>query len=266
MKRFMKEQFDKYIEYLPFVILMAFIVWRPMFDFATPSGEHVSATKQSLKEQPLAAQYIKHGGDSSHKVHGIDVSYDQGVIDWTKVLETDVAFVYLKATDGMTYTDPMFHRHMTALAKQDTLLYGAYHFFEAEDDPEKQAENYLRQVSEYSPHLLPMVDVEVTEHQDPEEIKKRLKVFSDKVEAATGCLPMIYSYRSFWDLDIGPSFDHHVFWLADYAKKMDAPKNVKNLTLWQYSDRGSVKGITGPVDLDVVTRGDNGLDDIRCAK
>ncbi|MBJ7536462.1 glycoside hydrolase family 25 protein [Marinomonas transparens] len=252
----MKEQFNKYKKYLPLAILIVFILFRPTFNGSTLPETHKS----------LAEQYAQHVGANTKPIHGIDVSYDQGEIDWAKIMQTDVGFVYLKATDGMTYTDPTFHQHMAILSKQTTLLYGAYHFFEAEDDPEKQAENFIQQVSAYSPHLSPMVDVEVTKDQDPVEIRKRLKIFSDKVQAATGCLPIIYSYRSFWDLDIGPNFDQHVFWLADYAQKMDAPAKVKKLTLWQYSEKGRVNGISGPVDLDVIMTGEDGLTAIRCTK
>ncbi|MFT4764312.1 MAG: lysozyme [Oleispira sp.] len=250
----MKELFNKYKKYLPFAILIVFIACRPTFNDSTLPQVHIS----------LAEQYFQHVGEKSKPIHGIDVSYDQGDIDWKKVMQTDVSFVYLKATDGITYTDPTFHRHMSVLDKQKVLLYGAYHFFEAEDDPEKQAENYIQQVSDYSLQLSPMVDVEVTKDQDPEEIQKRLKIFSEAIEMATGCLPIIYSYRSFWDLDIGPSFDQHIFWLADYAKKIDAPTSVKKLILWQYSETGVVNGISGPVDLDVIMSGEDGLKNILC--
>jgi lysozyme len=250
----MKEQFNTYKKYLPLAILIVFIACRPTFNGSTLPQAHGS----------LAEQHFQHVGENSKPIQGIDVSYDQGDIDWGKVMQTDVGFVYLKATDGITYTDPTFHRHMSVLDKQETLLYGAYHFFEAEDDPEKQAENFIQQTSDYSLQLSPMVDVEVTKDQDPAEIQRRLKIFSDNIEAATGCLPVIYSYRSFWDLDIGPSFDHHVFWLADYATKMDAPASVKKLILWQYSETGTVNGISSPVDLDVIMSGEDGLKDIRC--
>lgn len=252
----MKEQFHKYKKYLLLAILIVFIACRPTFTGSLLQQSHTS----------LAEQYFLHVGEKMKPIHGIDVSYDQGYIDWEKVMQTDVRFVYLKATDGMTYIDPTFHRHMSILSNQEKLLYGAYHFFESEDDPEKQAKNYIQQVSAYSPILLPMVDVEVTKDQDPQEIKRRLKIFIDKVHHATGCLPVIFSYRSFWDLDIGPSFDRHVFWLSDYAKKMDVPGRVKKLTLWQYSEEGTVNGISGPVDLDVIISGEDGLTEVLCTK
>jgi len=211
----------------------------------------------------LAEQYLRHTGEKSNEIHGIDVSHDQGNIDWAQVMTSDVNFVYLKATDGITYTDPRFHGYMSAL-RDKKLLYGAYHFFEAEDDPEKQADNFLKQISSYPLRLSPMVDVEVTKDQNPQEIKTRLQTFLNKIHTATGCQPVIYSYSSFWQHNIGAEFNQYVFWLADYAKIINPPQGVNNLTIWQYSDKGRVKGISEPVDLDVILTGEEGLNKIRC--
>lgn len=38
---------------------------------------------------------------------GIDVSHHNGKINWGQV--PDVEFVYVKATEGATYVDPMYH-------------------------------------------------------------------------------------------------------------------------------------------------------------
>ncbi len=41
-------------------------------------------------------------------VPGIDVSYWESGIDWPKVRATGQRFVFIKATEGETYTDPTF--------------------------------------------------------------------------------------------------------------------------------------------------------------
>jgi len=233
--------------------LILFLMFRPTLNIASFESSSNS----------LAEQYIQHTGETSNKIHGIDVSHDQGNIDWSQVAKADIDFVYLKATDGITYTDPRFHSYMSDLLDKE-LLYGTYHFFEAEDDPEKQADNFLKQISSYPLRLSPMVDVEVTKDQDPQEIKTRLQSFLNKVHTATGCKPVIYSYSSFWQHNIGTEFNQYVFWLADYAKKINPPKGVDNLTIWQYSDKGRIEGISGPVDLDVILTGEEGLNKIRC--
>ena len=41
---------------------------------------------------------------NARTVTGIDVSHHQGHIDWKKVAAADIDFVYVKATEGATYT------------------------------------------------------------------------------------------------------------------------------------------------------------------
>ena len=46
-------------------------------------------------------------------VPGIDVSYWDSGIDWPKVRATGQRFVFIKATEGETYTDPTFETNWT---------------------------------------------------------------------------------------------------------------------------------------------------------
>ena len=63
---------------------------------------------------------------------------------------------------------------------------------------------------------------------------------------AWGLYAMVYTYSSFAEtalnLDTLAPFD---LWLADYRGKRPARKHG----LWQYTNKGRVPGISGPVDL-----------------
>ena len=59
---------------------------------------------------------------------GIDVSRHQGRIEWQKVPIRDISFVYIKATEGATYTDPYFHYNIKGAAEAGFKV-GAYHYF-----------------------------------------------------------------------------------------------------------------------------------------
>lgn len=48
---------------------------------------------------------------------GIDVSYHQEWIDWPKVSASGVRFAILKASEGETYTDPMFEENFRGAAE-----------------------------------------------------------------------------------------------------------------------------------------------------
>ncbi len=75
-------------------------------------------------------------------LQGIDVSHYQGTIDWQKVAQAGIRFVFVKATQGITVVDPQFQTNWQE-AKAAGLLRGAYHFFEPDDDPGQQAQNLL---------------------------------------------------------------------------------------------------------------------------
>jgi len=207
------------------------------------------------------------GKSVAGSLHGIDVSHDQGKVNWTSVAHSDIKFVYLKATDGMTYQDPDFKANSDALAQindsAERIWVGAYHFFEAEDDPAKQAQNFLLSLADNNLTLAPMIDVEITRGVPADEIKKRLKTLLKIIEESTDCKPVLYSYGDFWKANIGEGFNEYPFWLADYDGAMTVPDGLKNLVLWQHSETGHVEGINGHVDLDIVVD-EARLKDIKC--
>ncbi|CAH9063954.1 hypothetical protein PSECIP111854_03327 [Pseudoalteromonas sp. CIP111854] len=196
-------------------------------------------------------------------IHGIDVSHDQGQVNWHKVAQSGIQFVYLKATDGMTYTDPKYSDNLQGI-QATNLAVGAYHFFEAEDDPQKQLAHFLAHIKGKGLTLTPMVDVELLRAQSAAQIKTRLNSFLTELEQQIGCKPLIYSYGSFWQANIGTGFNDYPFWFAQYNKTMQPPEKLKNIKIWQYSERGSVPGIDTPVDLDKVLDTEQGLEALKC--
>src|ERR1700748_634074 len=71
-------------------------------------------------------------------VLGIDVSHNNGQVDWSAVGGSDVKFAFIKATEGSSIVDDRFDENWKALG--DThLLRGAYHFARPGADPETRA-------------------------------------------------------------------------------------------------------------------------------
>ena len=64
-----------------------------------------------------------------------------------------------------------------------------------------------------------------------------------------GYTPMMYfnSYQSRHMLHLEELTDYD-FWLAMYTTRMDFPYKVK---MWQYTDKGTVPGISGNTDVNV---------------
>ncbi|BBN83860.1 hypothetical protein PA25_38450 [Pseudoalteromonas sp. A25] len=206
---------------------------------------------------------LKSSSEFSLGTHGIDVSHDQGEVDWQQVAQSGIEFVYLKATDGITYTDPKYFYNLEAL-QATNLKVGAYHFFEAEDDPQAQLEHFLTHIKGKQLSLTPMVDVELKRGQSATQIKANLKTFLIQLQKQTGCKPLLYSYGSFWQANLGSEFNDYPFWFAQYNKTMQPPKELKNIQIWQYSQKGSVPGINTPVDLDKLVDNQQGLEALKC--
>ncbi|QMV16689.1 glycoside hydrolase family 25 protein [Vibrio spartinae] len=237
----------------------------------TPAASHLSPVEKSTSRltaesgAPESAAITSSSdttGAQHQRAQGIDVSHDQGRVVWRDVIASGIDFVYLKASDGITFLDPMFATNMQALMPHQILV-GAYHFFEAGDDPHQQLSNFLRATKGHPLTLAPMVDVEVSRGVKPQVLQTRLRQFLSGVEQATGCTPVIYSYGDFWQTYIGRSFNHYPFWLADYSPEITRPAGLQHIQLWQHSEQGRLPGIRGAVDLDKALD-HTALETIRC--
>lgn len=198
-------------------------------------------------------------------VPGIDVSYWQAGVEWTKVQATGQRFAFVKATEGEGYTDPTFEDNWKG-AKQAGLLRGAYCFFHPNQDPNKQAERFvgaLRALND--PGELPCVlDLEVTDGVAKDKIIARAKSWLDSIEQTLGRKPIIYSGVAFLETSFSesgggpPSWtQEHALWLGwfpnYYTPGMNPlmPRGWPKWTFWQYHDKGSLAGIDTAVNMDV---------------
>ncbi|MGF1775681.1 glycoside hydrolase family 25 protein [Vibrio nomapromontoriensis] len=199
---------------------------------------------------------VIHHGVNIHSgiIKGIDVSHYQGKIIWKSVDTDDIKFSIAKASGGVSYIDPDFNVNWNGM-KEQSLIRGAYHFFYPQDDPVKQANNYLKVVGTFQPKdLPPIVDVEVTGEKDTDAIVTGLLQWLTTVEKATKRRPMIYSDLDFAQQYLSdPRLRDYPLWIAEYSdvvKTLPKPWQSQGWTIWQYSQTGEVAGIDGDVDLD----------------
>ncbi len=184
-------------------------------------------------------------------IEGIDVSSWQGTIDWGKVKASGKTFAIVRIGDG-TYLDKQFFANWSG-AKSVGLVRGAYQFFRPGQDVNAQASIVIDRVGKLEPGDLPVVvDVEATDGQSASTIVSKLHVWIDKVEAATGKKPIVYSGKYFWNDNVGSkAFADHALWIPAYGPKCpDLPSAWSDWKFFQYTDSGSVPGIAGNVDLD----------------
>lgn len=183
---------------------------------------------------------------------GVDVSYYDGVINWTKVKAAGVGFAFVRVSDGTQFKDPKFQSDWAG-AKAAGVIRGAYQFFRPSENVAAQAQLFITAVGAYQPgDLPPVLDVEVDGGLRPATVAARVKQWTDAVHAALGVTPIVYSGFYFWRDQVGaPSgFGGNPLWLAQYTSACPTvPSPWTQWTFWQYSDTGRVSGIPTAVDM-----------------
>lgn len=193
---------------------------------------------------------------SGYKVHGIDVSRHQGIIDWSLVDSMksggiEISFAFLKATEGITRQDPNFKRNWRAVGKTN-LLRGAYHFYYPSRDASKQAQNFIKNVKLSKGDLPPVVDIEHTNRKSKKQICEGLTVFLSLLEDHYKVKPIIYTNHSFYSDYLQGEFDEYPLWISYYTDKKTFNSACKYpWIIWQHSERGKIDGINGKVDFNV---------------
>ena len=182
---------------------------------------------------------------------GVDVSVFQGDINWDEVKGDSITFAFAKATQGETEVDPKFADNWSGM-KSAGITRGAYHFFDPTVDATAQAEHFIATVTLEEGDLLPMLDIEVQDGLPAGSIDADIKVWLEKVAEHYGVKPIIYSDDSFLQENLSSGFSDYPLWVAAYS---DTPPPTPigswdSYVLWQYSDTGSVSGISGNVDRD----------------
>lgn len=199
----------------------------------------------------------------STEYNGIDVSKHQGDIDWEKVADDNkIQFVYIKATEGTTLVDSKYKTNIDK-ARDTGLKVGSYHFFLGYKSPEDQFKNFCRQVDKGKQDLLPVIDVEEKGNRgiSRKVLQQRLQTFMDLVKEEYGRYPIIYSQYTFYNTQLAPEFNKYIIFIARYSSAKPELTGGGTYNIWQYSEKGTVAGIKGTVDMDRFANGTT-LDDI----
>ena len=189
-----------------------------------------------------------------YTVHGIDVSYAQGKIDWqmVKAMEEDsvhITFAFIKATEGLLKVDPYFQRNWREAPKAG-ILCGAYHYFRPEKSGKWQARFFLQNVKYEKGDLPPVVDIEELDGMQPVKMRAELAGFLTFIENKTHTRPIIYSGLSFYNDYLAGYFDDYKLWIAHYDQpELNVTVNT-NWAFWQHSQQARVNGINHVVDFD----------------
>jgi len=212
---------------------------------------------KKLKNSEIeAARIDRIVGDYADKTFGFDISHYQNVkdIQWDSLSignkTIPLKFVVLRATMGNKSQDRNFEEFWE-LAKKHQLIRGAYHFYRADEDPVKQANNFLENVKLEEGDLVPVLDIEkIPVRNSKEKLIENLKIWLKIVEEKYGEKPIIYTYYHYYRDHLKGEFDDYPLWLANY-NDVAQPSPNDDWKIWQFTEKGIVYGINTKVDLNV---------------
>jgi lysozyme len=176
---------------------------------------------------------------------GLDISHYQEHADWKRVRSNGFEFVFVKASEGVSGGDRMFHTHRSG-AKMAGLYVGAYHFFHPKHDPSAQAQFFMRTVGMPAPLDLPMVmDWETTDNMPSAADRESGLLFLKTLHALTMRVPIIYGSPYFLqELALDQRFAKYRLWIAHYGTDCPlVPRPWAEWTFHQTSDRYPLPGI-----------------------
>lgn len=203
------------------------------------------ADAPALTQLPEGAQL------TAEEAMGIDVSSYQRDIDWEQVAGDGYVFAYIKATEGTGFVDTHFRQNWDG-ARAAGITPGAYHYFTLCSPGAEQAASFLAAAPPDDAALPPALDLEFDGACDarPEaaDAQAQIDAFTYEVEKAWGRRMVIYS-SSEWRAHYGlPVADSRPDWLySDLGRP-----SLEDWSVWQLRFDGTVAGIEGPVDIDVV--------------
>lgn len=182
---------------------------------------------------------------------GIDVSYWQLDVDWTKVKAAGKKYAIMRAAHALKADTKFAYNWKTCHAVG--LHCGVYQYFEPDIDPIAQADLMISMMGKLAPgDLPPVIDVESKGSATPTQFAAAIGKWMDRVEKATGRKPMIYTGAYFWEDYVKAStWVDHPLWHAQYCTSCcpNIPNPWKKWAFWQHSSTGKVSGINGNVDL-----------------
>ena len=192
---------------------------------------------------------------------GLDVSQHQGDIDWERVRAEGFDFAFIRIgyrgySVGDIFADERARENLAA-AKAAGFDVGVYFYAQSVDleEAKEEAQWCLDFLAGESLDLPVVYDWEYvspsarTGGMDRKTLTECAQAFCTAIESA-GYQPMIYFNshvsRDLLDLE---ELSEYPFWLAQYKDQLDYPLQID---FWQYTETGSIPGIEGDVDIDLM--------------
>ena len=204
--------------------------------------------------------------NGAEKDWGVDVSYYQGNINWSKVKADGIDFAIIRVgyrgygTTGQLVVDEKFKENIEA-AKKAGLKVGVYFYTQAinEKEAREEADFVYKNIKGYDLDLPVYYDIESVDYDvgrlDSAGLSKAqktdlCKAFCDRM-ISYGYDAGVYSNPT-WLMNYinGPALGkEYPIWLANYNSYATY---FDNYEVWQFSSKGKVNGISSNVDMNVL--------------
>ncbi len=194
-------------------------------------------------------------------LEGIDVSHWQGTITWSSVAAAGKKFAIIKASEDVDFVDDHYLTNRAG-AQAVGIWTGAYHFARPDataNDAINEADHFVATVRLGVHDLIPALDLEDAGGLSVTALQAWVTTWLNRVTARIGIRPMIYVSPAFWTKYMGDTraladAGYRTLWIAHWGvTSPTVPASNwggRGWTFWQYSNSGSVAGISGRVDLD----------------
>lgn len=180
---------------------------------------------------------------------GIDIFSGNNVKDFQQIKNSGIEVVFIKATEGKTYTDPAYNTTFNK-AKSIGLKVGFYHYLRG-NDPVEEAKHFLSVVSNLPTDCVHAIDAEDSCIQNS-TASSRIRQFADYLKSQ-GKTAGLYTYDSFYESYLNKNIIGDLpLWVAHYGV---SEPSIKPYAGFQYSETGKIPGIDGNVDLDEFNEG-----------
>lgn len=186
---------------------------------------------------------------------GIDVSYHQKSIDWKKVKNAGIEFAILRIGYGMydNQKDTKFETNYTN-ARANNIPVGVYTYSYAKSvaEAEREADCVIKWLNSRHLDLPVYFDLEDKSQANlsKDTLNEMCKAFCNKIEKS-GYWAGIYTNKD-WavnKIDGAELGKRYTYWIAQYNKECTY---IGPYAMWQYSSSGSVDGINGNVDMNIL--------------
>lgn len=189
---------------------------------------------------------------------GIDVSSNQGKINWKQVKESGIEFAILRCHQKTGIDETFKYNYRQARANKIPIGVYKYSYALSVNDAKREANKIIR-ILKGKPLNFPVYyDIEDKSQSSfsVSKIERIALAFLKRIEAA-GYKAAIYCNYYWYKTKISDKLKkNYDFWIASYPEDdRGVPETrllPKECYIWQYSEKGRVPGISGDVDMDLL--------------